>query len=456
MADLSRVRRIHLVGVGGTGMNPLARLLAGRGYVVSGSDVRSSEAMARLEDLGLEVWAGHRPESVRSADLVVASSAVPDSDAELAAAGEAGVPVWRRPQLLEALTRQIPTIGPTGTHGKTSTTALMVLGARAAGLDPAFVVGGEVLSLRTNAAAGSDDLFVLEVDEAFATFESVHLEGLVVTNIEAEHLEHFGTFADLEAAFARVVRGVNGPVVVCRDDPGAARLAQRTGAITYGTSPGEGWQMTDVAMSAESVAFTLSGPAGRASVEVPRPGIHIARNAAGALALLAHKGIDIEAAARGVAGFGGVRRRFELKGVVSDVTVIDDYAHHPTEVAATLRAAAAGSHGRLWAVFQPHLYSRTERLSVDFGLALASADRVVVTDVYGAREEPRPGVTGQLVADAAVRAGAPAVDYVAHRADLAGFLAERVASGDTVITMGAGDITVVPGELLALLAARAS
>jgi UDP-N-acetylmuramate--alanine ligase len=456
MADLSSVRRIHVIGVGGAGMNPLARLLAGRGYVVSGSDVRSSEAMARLQDLGLDVWAGHRPEAIRSAELVVASSAVPDADRELVAAADAGIPVWRRPELLEAITRQIPTIGPTGTHGKTSTTAMMVLGARAAGLDPAFVVGGEVLSLRTNAAAGSDDLFILEVDEAFATFESVHLEGLVVTNVEAEHLEHFGSFADLEAAFARVVRSVDGPVIVCRDDPGAARLAERTGAITYGTSPGDGWQMADVTMSAETVGFTLNGPMGATMVEVPRPGIHIARNAAGALALLAHKGLDVEAAARGVAGFDGVRRRFELKGVVSDVTVIDDYAHHPTEVAATLRAAAGATAGRLWAVFQPHLYSRTERLSVDFGLALASADRVVVTDVYGAREDPRPGVSGQLVADAAVRAGAPAVDYVPHRADLAAFLAEGVAPGDTVVTMGAGDITVVPAELLALLATRSA
>ncbi len=453
MVDLSGVRRIHLIGVGGSGMNPLAKLLVGRGFVVSGSDLRSSEAMARLEDLGLEVWAGHRPESVRMAELVVASSAVPDTDPELIGAREAAIPVWHRPELLEAITRQIPTIGPTGTHGKTSTTALMVLAARAAGIDPAFVVGGEVVSLRTNAGPGSDDLFILEVDEAFATFESVHLEGLVVTNVEAEHLEHFGSYPKLEEAFARVVRSVDGPVVVCADDPGAARLSERTGTMTYGTSAGAVWRMSDLAESAEAVGFTLTGPMGSVRVDVPRPGIHLARNAAGALALLAHRGVDLEAAARGVAAFEGVRRRFELRGVVGEVTVIDDYAHHPTEVAATLRAAGR-SPGRLWAVFQPHLYSRTERLSVDFGLALAQADRVVVTDIYGAREAPRPGITGQLVADAAVRAGAPSVDYVPHRADLAEFLAERVRPGDTVITMGAGDITVVPGELLALLARR--
>jgi UDP-N-acetylmuramate--alanine ligase len=455
MVELSGVRRIHLIGVGGSGMNPLAKLLVGRGFVVSGSDLRSSEAMARLEDLGLEVWAGHRPESVRMAELVVASSAVPDTDPELIAAREAAIPVWHRPELLEAITRQIPTIGPTGTHGKTSTTALMVLAARAAGIDPAFVVGGEVVSLRTNAGPGSDDLFILEVDEAFATFESVHLEGLVVTNVEAEHLEHFGSYPKLEEAFARVVRSVDGPVVVCADDPGAARLSERTGTMTYGTSAGAVWRMSDLAESSEAVGFTLTGPMGSVRVGVPRPGIHLARNAAGALALLAHRGVDLEAAARGVAGFEGVRRRFELRGVVGEVTVIDDYAHHPTEVAATLRAAGR-SPGRLWAVFQPHLYSRTERLSVDFGLALAQADRVVVTDIYGAREAPRPGITGQLVADAAVRAGAPSVDYVPHRADLAEFLAERVRPGDTVITMGAGDITVVPGELLALLARRSS
>lgn len=437
-------------------MNPLARLLAGRGYEVSGSDLRSSEVMARLSDVGVDVWAGHDADRMRDAELVVASSAVPDSDAELEIARASGIPVWRRPDLLEGITRQIATIGPTGTHGKTSTTAMMVLGARAAGADPAFVVGGEVLSLRTNAGSGSDDLFILEVDEAFGTFESVHLEGLVVTNVEAEHLDHFGSYEELEAAFTRVVRGVDGPVVVCADDPGAALIAARTGAMTYGAGQDVTWHMTDITPSAGAVRFRLDGPMGSVVVDVPQPGIHQARNAAGALALLAHRGFDLEAAASGVAGFDGVKRRFELKGIVDGVTVIDDYAHHPTEVAATLRAARVGDSGRLWAVFQPHLYSRTERLAGDFGLALALADRVVVTDVYGAREVPRPGVTGRLVADAATRAGAPSVDYVPHRSELAGFLAERVEAGDRVLTLGAGDITVVPEELLVLLAGRSA
>ena len=451
MVDFSQVERIHLVGAGGAGMNALAKLLSGLGRTVSGSDLRPSEALTRLTEIGIDAWPGHRGDAVAAVDLVVASSAVPDSDIELRAAGAAGVPVWRRPELLDAITSEIPTIGVTGTHGKTSTTAMMIEALRAAGRDPSFVVGGEVIELRTNAHAGTENLLVLEIDEAFGTFEQVHATGLVLTNVEPEHLDHFKTAVAMEEAFTRVVRAVDGPVVACLDDPGAARIAARAETITYGVADDADWHMSDVETGPETVAFSLSGPAGDVDVRVGKPGVHMARNAAGALALLATLGVDLAAAASGLTRFEGVRRRFEHRGQVAGVNLIDDYAHHPTEVAATLRAARTRRAGRLVAVFQPHLYSRTELLHREFGSALALADVVVVADVYGAREDPLPGVSGALVADAATRAGAPSVTYVAHRADLAEAVAALVQPGDDVVTMGAGDITLLAGELVALI-----
>jgi UDP-N-acetylmuramate--alanine ligase len=454
MVDIAAVERIHIVGIGGAGMSALAKLLSGRGHRVTGSDLRWSAALADLADLGMGVWSGHRPERVAGADLVVASSAVPDTDPEVRAAMEAGIEVWHRPGLLEAITSAMPTIGPTGTHGKTSSTAMMVAGARGAGMDPSFVVGGELIDHRTNASAGTDDLLVLEVDEAFGTFEQVTLSAVMVTNVEPEHLEHFGSVADLEDAFARVVRNVDGPRLVCLDDPGGRRLAGRTDAATYGTSRGATWRMTGLAEESGSTSFRLTGGGVDVAVRVPRLGVHMARNAAGVVALLAEYGLDPSAVSEGIARHGGVRRRFELRGTVAGVSLIDDYAHHPTEIGATLREARALGRGRVVAVFQPHLYSRTEHLQSEFGAALALADRVIVTDVFGSRETPVPGVTGALVADAAVRAGAALTDYVPHLVDLPARVAGVVEDGDRVVLMGAGDITAVAPEILASIEGR--
>lgn len=428
-------------------MSALAKILAGRGHTVTGSDLRGGAALDLLVDLGIDVWEGHRPEAARIADLVVASSAVPESDSELEAAVDAGVTVWRRPQLLETLTGEFRTIGPTGTHGKTTTTALMVTALQAGGVDPSFVIGGELSGLGTNAHLGSSELLVLEVDEAFGTFEHLRLRGLVVTNVEQDHMDYFGSADEMEASFVRVVRAVDGPVVACLDDPGSARVAERTGVATYGSDSEAKWWMRGFRVEAGEARFEVSGPGKTVSVALPRPGHHLARNATGALALLGELGFDIEAAASGLARFTGVRRRFELRGVVGGVRIIDDYAHHPTEVSATLREAARYGARRVWAVFQPHLYTRTRDMHRQFGAALVRADLVVVTDVYGSREAPIPGVTGNLVADAARQAGAAGVEYVARRSDVAEHLAERVTDGDLVVVMGAGDITLVAGEL---------
>jgi UDP-N-acetylmuramate--alanine ligase len=444
-------RRIHIVGVGGAGMSALARILGAHGHEVSGTDLRGGVVLGDLADLGIEVATGHHPEIAVRADLVVASSAVPDHDEELRAAEAAGIPTWRRPELLEGLTGAIPTIAATGTHGKTTTTGMLVMALRSAGVDPSFIIGGELTTLGTNGHLGEDDLLVLEADEAFRTFESLHLRGLVVTSVEPEHLEHFGTSDDLLDSFCSVAGSVQGPVVICGDDTGASEVARRCGLPTYGESEGSTWGISDLARSGDRTTFTLSGPPGAVAVRLHPPGRHVALNAAGALALAASLGHDLETLAEGVSRFRGVSRRWEHRGTISGIVLYDDYAHHPTEVRVTLEAARETGHDRLWAVFQPHLYSRTERFATEFGEALAIADVVVVTDVYGAREEPVPGVTGELVSEAARAAGAT-VHYVPHRSDLGGFLAARVRSGDLVLSMGAGDITLLHTELAARLA----
>lgn len=445
--------RIHIVGAGGSGMSALGKLLAQMGHSVTGSDLRWGAALHELQDLGLEVWSGSRPERIREVDLVVASSAIPESDQELQAASMASVPVWDRPRLLQALTAQIHTIGATGTHGKTSSTALLIRGLQAAGERPSFIVGGRLNDLRTNGALDDRELLVLEVDEAFGTFLNLDLAALMVTNVEPDHLDFYETFDQLQDAFASVVRRVAGPVVIGADDPGGRHLARRTDRPTYGTHDGADWQVTDVTEGELGVGFTLTSPAGNSwAVQVGKPGLHMARNAAGALALLSETGHDVAAAAEGLAEFSGVHRRYEMRGRIGGVTLVDDYAHHPTEVAATLEAAGHGSWRRVWAVFQPHRYSRTAELHREFGGAFAAADEVVITDVYPAGETPVPGVTGELIAEAVEARTESPVTYVAHRADLAPFLAERVRAGDLVLSLGAGDITTLPDELAALIA----
>ena len=450
---LGNAQRIHIVGIGGAGMSALARLLAGRGHSVTGSDAKDSPTLAALSLQGIRCWAGHRPADVDGVDLLVASSAVVDGDPELVAAVAGGVEIWRRPELLAVLTGGVATIGATGTHGKTSTTAMLLRGAVAAGLDPSFVVGGDLIDLGTNAKAGSTDLLILEVDEAFGTFEHVSLEGLVVTNVEADHLDHFGTVEEVHAAFERVARKVNGPVLACVDDPGSRRLVDVAGAIGYGISADAVWGVKDLHEGPDGSEFRLVGPNVDVVVGLPRPGRHMATNAAGALALLSYRGVDLAAAAAGLGQFKGVARRWEEKGNAGGVTVIDDYAHHPTEVGATLDAAL-GSGRRVVAVFQPHLYSRTVLNVEGFGEALAKAHVTVVLDVYGAREDPVPGVDGYLVSQAVRNAGGAVVADAPVRAEAAAVVMSLISQGDLVVCMGAGDITDLSSELVALLEAR--
>ena len=448
--DLSRPTAIHIVGAGGAGMSALAKLLSQLGHTVTGSDLKPGRAVDALADVGVATWVGHRPEAVTGVDLVVASSAVPSRDPELAAARDAGVTVWRRPRLLGAITALMPAIGFSGTHGKTTSTAMAASALRACALDPSFIVGGEMTALNTGAHLGARDLFVVEADEAFGTFRHMDFVGLAVANIEADHLDHYGTVSALEEAFAQVASRVDGPVVGCIDDAGVRRLAQRTPIIGYGTASNATWQITDLSKAPNRVSFTLQGPDRSYPVAVPRPGVHIARDAAGVLSLLGSMGFDLECATEGLSRFGGVRRRFEVRAVVGGTTIVDDYAHHPTEVAATIEAARSGDVNRVWAVFQPHRYSRTADLAPEFGAPLALADRVVVTDVYPAGERPQPGVSGKLVAEAARAAGA-AVEYIPHLADVPAQIAPQLGPGDVVLLLGAGDIFSISGPLAAAL-----
>jgi UDP-N-acetylmuramate--alanine ligase len=321
------------------------------------------------------------------------------------------------------------------------------------GQDPSFILGGEINGLATNGFHGADDLLVIEADEAFRTFEHLMLRGLIVTNVEAEHVEHFGSEEEMRRSFTTVAAAVDGPVVACFDDPGAAELARQTGATAYGTSDMAKWKASGIRSQGDHTSFVFEGPGVSSDVKLARPGRHVALNACGVLALIGELELDVPRAAEGLSAFAGVGRRWEHRGKIGGVVLIDDYAHHPTEVRVNLEAAQDSHAGRVWAVFQPHLYSRTKMFSDDFGAALALADRVVVTDVYGSRETPIPGVTGELVADAVVSHGG-VVDYVPHRVDVAEFLAAQVEAGDLVVTMGAGDITLVPTELGPLLAAR--
>lgn len=434
-------------------MSGLAKLLVESNKVVTGSDIRRSSRLDSLSDIGMEVWAGHRPDRISAEiDLLVISSAVPDRDPEVQAARRMGVQVWRRPRLLAALSAEVDTVGPTGTHGKTSSTAMLLEAARAAGQNPSFVVGEHVIGLGTNAGLGSDPWMVLEVDEAFRTFEQVNLKGLVITNVEAEHMEHFETVDNLESSFVRVARGVEGPVLAGIDDPGAKRVAVRAGVKGFGLSRDAAWRITELSEGASGVSFRLVGGGSSWRVRVPFPGVHMARNAAGVLALCGEMGLDLDRAVEGIARYRGVRRRYEHRGLVGGVTIIDDYAHHPSEISATLRAAMESGHRRVWAIFQPHLYSRTAQMFTALGSALSLADQVVITDVYGAREEPQPGVSGELVAAAARRAGGRAVHYYPHRSEVAERVAPQLREGDLVVAMGAGDVTMIPTELLTLLA----
>ena len=449
LLDLSVPRRVHVVGVGGAGMSAIAEVLAAMGHDVTGSDLKPSAGLERLEALGVAVTVGHAAANLGQAELLTRSTAVPDRNPECRAAAEAGIPVLSRADVLTAICAQRSTVAVAGTHGKTTTASMLALVLRQAGVRPSFIIGGDVNEIGTGAAWDSGDLLVVEADESDGTFVRLPRSAAVVTNVEPDHLDHHGGYRELLAAFRRFVEETGGPVIVGVDDPDGAHLVASTDAVGIGTAEGADWRITDVGEAWEGVRFTLTAPDGdRLPLSLPVPGLHNARNAACAAAISRLLGMPSDPIIEGLGNFGGVARRFEHRGSSGGVEFVDDYAHLPTEVRATIAAASSGSWRRLVAVFQPHRYSRTEALWSDFGHAFEGADRIYVTDVYPAGEAPRPGVSGQLIVDAVERAF-PGTDihYIQRREELVVALADDLVAGDLCLTMGAGDLTSVPDEV---------
>jgi UDP-N-acetylmuramate--alanine ligase len=455
--------RVHFIGIGGAGMSGIARILLARGTAVSGSDAKDSAGLAALRALGAQVHVGHDAAHLAGlgpADTVVVSSAVRESNPELAAARAAGVRVLHRSQALAAVMRGCRGVAVAGTHGKTTTTAMVTVALQHCGADPSFAIGGELTEGGANAHDGSGDVFVAEADESDGSFLLYHPQVAIVTNVEPDHLDHYGTPEAVAAAFDAFADTVapGGLVVACADDPGSARMAaavrERRPDVTvrtYGFAADADTRITST--DGEGLAVLRSG-ADVERLHLRVPGRHNVLNAAAAWTASTGLGFPGAVVAAGLDGFAGTRRRFESRGVVSGVAVVDDYAHHPTEVAAVLRAARdVAGEGRVLAVFQPHLYSRTRIFGTEFGEALGLADEVVVMDVYAAREDPEPGVSGALVA-AAVPLPADRVAYVPSWSAVAEEVAGRARAGDLVLTIGAGDVTMLGPEILTALAAH--
>jgi UDP-N-acetylmuramate--alanine ligase len=435
-------------------MSAIATVLAAMGHRVSGTDLRESEALDRLRALGIVVAVGHDAAHVPAeADLVAISTAVPDDNVEVVEARRRGIEVVRRTSLLAAIAAERRTVAVAGTHGKTTTSALLALVLLEGGLEPSYVIGGRVADLGHGAAWAAGEWFVVEADESDGSGFALPHAAAIVTNVEPDHLEYHGSVENLHAAFAAFMAATTGPVVVCADDPVARRLGAEVGATTYGTADGADVRMAEVRAGRDGVGFDLwrhgehVGP-----VHVPVAGLHNARNACAAIAMGLELGVPFAAATSAVGGFRGVDRRFQARGEAEGVTFVDDYAHLPTEVAAAVAAARDGGWRRVVTVFQPHRYSRTEALWRDFADAFEGTDLLVLTDVYAADEAPRPGITGKLVVDAVLDAhGRRAVAFLPTLDDVVAYLTDRLRPGDLCLTLGAGDLTTVPDRVLARL-----
>ncbi len=446
-------RPIHFMGIAGAGMSGLALLAKELGVAITGCDNDPTGA-ADLAAKGVEIWRGHDPGHLAGARALVVTAAIPGDHPELKRARALGVPVVRRADALSQAVAGGTVVAVAGTHGKTTTTVMVTEALAAAGRDPTGLAGGRVARWGGNARVGGRELFVVEADEYDRAFLSLAPSIAVVNNVEADHLECYdGSVAALEQAFAQFAGGAR-RVISGGDDPGAQRVmtAVRAPVWRVGLGADADVRIADLELDERGSTARVELPGGRAlALRLRVPGLHNVRNAAAALAVVHELGADLERAVGALAEFTGVGRRFERVGEARGVTVVDDYAHHPTEVQATLAAARqAFPRRRLVAVFQPHLFSRTALHGDALGRALAAADVVVVAPIYGAREQPLPGVTAALVARGAVRAGATTV-ALRERATLTERVAERVEAGDVVFTLGAGDITRVGPELLARL-----
>jgi len=462
LADLGRV---HFTGIGGAGMSGIARIMIARGVTVSGSDSAGGDLLASLAALGADVHVGHAAANLDGADTVVVSSAIRPDNPELAAARAQGLRVLHRAAALASVMLGRRGVAVAGTHGKTTTTSMITTALRQCGADPGYVIGGILTETGLGAEDGSGQLLVAEADESDGSFLMLSPEVAVVTCVEADHLDNYASLAEIEDAFAAFARRIvpGGALITCADDPGARSLAAAAGSLpvrvrTYGEAGDADYRITSVTPRGMRVGLEVAAPGGGppARLEVGVPGRHNALNAAAAYTAVLELGLPSALAgqaASGLAAYRGARRRMEPKGEAAGVTVLDSYAHHPTELAADLRAARdIGPGGRVIAVFQPHLFSRTRIFADRFGSALGLADEVFVLDVYAAREDPEPGVTGELVARAVP--GGRAV-FLPDRAAVPDAVADIARPGDLVLTMGAGDVTALGPLIVAALLARA-
>lgn len=460
MPSADQLGAVHFLAIGGAGMSGVARIMLARGIPVSGTDAKDVSVLTALRAEGAQVWVGFQASHQAGADAIVMSSSIRDDNVELVAARQRGVPVLHRAQGLASLMHGRRRVAVAGANGKTTTTSLLTVALQECGLDPSFAVGGELAKHGTNAHSGSGDTFVVEADESDGSFIVYRPHVAIVTNVQPDHLDFYQSFRVVEAAYLEFAHTIQpgGLLVTCADDEGAVRLAATARAdgirvVTYGFSEGADLHLGGYRAEGLLSGATLTDHGSRQVLQLAVPGRHNALNAAAAYAAAVHGlGQHPTDVIAGLASFTGTRRRFEPKGAAGGVTLVDDYAHNAGKVRAVVETAVGlvAGQGRVVAVFQPHLYSRTRDFARELGLGLGRADVVVVMDVYGAREDPIPGVSGQLVADAARAAGAEVL-YVPSWSAVAPTVAGLVRPGDLVLTIGAGDVTMIGPEVLRLL-----
>jgi UDP-N-acetylmuramate--alanine ligase len=445
--------KVHFIGVGGSGMSGIARILLGMGHEITGSDLRDTDNVAALRELGAKIFIGHDEDHLGNPDTVVVTSALWPTNPEYLLAKKKGIPVIHRSQALAYLTSKREVIAVAGAHGKTTSTGMIITGLLELGEDPSFVNGGVIAALDASSASGTGNLFVIEAGESDGSFLHYDTAIALITNVDADHLDHYGSEEAFEAEFARFAQGAKKFIAISSDDPGAVRvtrLIQNHRVIRFGQADDAEVRLHNIDASGARVSFEISYQGVSHSAILNVPGEHNAINAAGAFAVLVGLGFDPVESLAAIATFGGTQRRFELHGSRRGVSVYDDFAHHPTEVTAAIKAArAVVGDGKIITVFQPHLYSRTRLMAKEFAEALSASDQVVVLDIYAAREDPEPGVTGALVANAFKNPDK--VHYVPDWDDVPEVSAKLASEGDFIMTMGCGDIYRMVPELLEAL-----
>jgi len=449
--DLSSPRSLHVVGVGGPGMSAIAIALAEMGHTVSGSDIRERPVLDRVRAAGVQVHIGHARELVHDRDAITWSTAIPERNVERDEADKVGVLSMHRSGMLASICAMAKSLAVAGTHGKTSTTSMLMLILAHAGSRPSFVIGGDVTDMGTGAQWTGGEWLVVEADESDGTHLTLPLYGTILTNVEVDHLDFYGTQQAIVDGFDRYLGQIDGPKVLCLDDPATSLLAAKHDTITYGTSPEADFVATNVQPGSGSFTFdvvhhgTMLG-----NVSLPLRGLHNVRNATGALAMAVTIGVPFDVAAAALAKFGGVARRFDVRGVDGGATLVDDYGHLPAEIAAVIAAARGSGDGwrRVIAVFQPNRFNRIAAMWQDYADAFTEADVVVLTEIYASGTAPIPGITGKLLVNAVLDAHPRTqMVWMPKRDDLVAYLARQLRDGDVCISMGCGDIASLPDEV---------